>query len=142
MIHRHVFGAALLALANTLLLGTSAHAQTAPPAVTQGATNVKRTVLQKVDVPGSNSEAVTVLAEIVPSLLIGKHMHFGVEVGYVVAGDIVLLIDGKPEQALKVGDSYVVPANATHDAKSGPGGTKLLITYIVEKGKALATPVN
>ncbi len=38
------------------------------------------------------------------------------------------------------GDSYLVPAGAVHDGKSGPNGAKVIATYVVEKGKPLATP--
>jgi len=38
------------------------------------------------------------------------------------------------------GESFVVPAGVIHDAKAGERGGKVLATYIVEKGKPLATP--
>ena len=142
MIRRHGFCAALLAAATTLLPAMSAHAHTAPPAVVQGAANIKRTVLQKIEVPGSSSEAITALAEVVPGVQIGKHSHFGVESGYLLSGDFTLLVDGKPELVLKGGDSYQVLAGVAHDGKSGPAGAKLVVTYIVEEGKPLATPAK
>ena len=138
----HLIVTAVAALALTATLAPAAFAQAAPPAATAGAANIKRTPLQKFDVPGSNSETVTAIAEIVPNVLIGKHMHFGLEAGYVQSGDVVLMVAGKPDLTLKAGDSYQVPANAVHDAKSGPNGAKLIVTYVVEKGKPLATPVQ
>ena len=135
---------AALALTATLsvTLAPATFAQSAPSAITAGAANIKRTPLQKFDVPGTNSETITAVAEIVPNVLIGKHMHFGIETGYVLSGDVVLMVAGQPDLALKAGDSYQIPANAPHDAKSGANGTKLLAVYIVEKGKPLATPVQ
>jgi quercetin dioxygenase-like cupin family protein len=102
---------------------------------------IKRTVLQKVDVPGSpNYETVTGIAEISPGVNIGRHTHPGAETGYLIEGTMTLLVDGKPPLALKAGESYQIPVNAIHDAKSGDGGAKVLAVYIVEKGKPLASP--
>jgi quercetin dioxygenase-like cupin family protein len=41
---------------------------------------------------------------------------------------------------MKAGDSSYIPANTPHAARSGPNGAKVLATYIVEKGKPLASP--
>ena len=84
-------------------------------------------------------ETVTGIAEIMPNVNIGRHTHFGAETGYVIEGTLTLLVEGKPPMALKPGDSYQIPANAIHDAKSGESGAKILAVYIVEKGKPLAT---
>lgn len=101
---------------------------------------IKRTLLQKVDVPTANYETITGIAEISPNVNIGRHTHFGPETGYLMEGDMVLLVDGKPPLPLKAGDSYQVPPGAPHDARSGEKGAKVLAVYVVEKGKALATP--
>jgi quercetin dioxygenase-like cupin family protein len=119
----------------------AAYAQQAPQPVTAGAsTGIKRTMLQKFEAPGSNNETIIGLAEVAPGASIGRHTHFGVEGGYVLEGDFVMMIAGQPDKALKAGDSYNVPPGAAHDAKAGPNGAKVLATYVVEKGKPLATP--
>ncbi len=115
-------------------------AQTSPPAVTQGASDIKRTVLQKFDVPESNYETVIALLEIVPDGVVGKHTHFGIDSGVLQSGDIVLNVAGKAEQIVKPGDSWQVPPNTVHWGKAGPNGAKIINTYVVEKGKPLATP--
>ena len=58
------------------LLGSAApsQAQQLPAAANQTA-NIKRTPLQKFDVPGTNLETVIGIAEIVPNVLIGRHTH-------------------------------------------------------------------
>ena len=43
-----------------------------PPSATQQTQNIKRTPLQKFDVPGTNYETVIGLAEIVPNVNIGR----------------------------------------------------------------------
>jgi quercetin dioxygenase-like cupin family protein len=123
---------ALIALAASFPLAAQQSTTPAP---------IKRTVLQKVDVPGSpNYETVTGIAEISPSVNIGRHTHPGAETGYVIEGVLTILVEGKPPLALKAGDSYQIPVNAIHDAKSGDNGGKILAVYIVEKGKPLASP--
>ena len=100
---------------------------------------IKRTLLQKVDVPTANYETITGIAEISPSVNMGRHTHFGPETGYVIEGDMVLLVDGGPPLSLKAGESYQVAPGAAHDARSGENGAKVLAVYIVEKGKSLTT---
>src|ERR1700741_1114083 len=87
---------------------------------------IKRTPLQKVDVPGSPTmEVITGIAEIIPNVNIGRHTHPGAETGYVIEGSLTLLVEGKPPIALKPGDSYQVPGNAVPDAKRGEKGAKV-----------------
>ena len=118
---------------------TAPAAATAPAAGTTAAPTIKRTPLQRFDVPGSQYETVIGMAEIVPNVNIGRHTHPGPESGYMVEGDMVLLIDGQPERLVKTGESYQVPAGAIHDARSGARGAKVVATYVVEKGKPLAS---
>lgn len=131
-------------LAVAVLASTTVYsmAQAQQPAMAPAATPapIKRTLLQKVDVPGANYETITGIAEIMPNVNIGRHTHFGPETGYMIEGEMVLLVDGKPAQTVKTGESYQVPPGATHDARSGDKGAKVLAVYVVEKGKALATP--
>jgi quercetin dioxygenase-like cupin family protein len=113
-----------------------------PPAMTQQTQNIKRTPLQKFEVPGTNFETVIGIAEIVPNVNIGRHTHPGPESAYMLEGEMVLMVQGQPDKTVKMGDSYQVPSGAIHDAKAGPQGAKLIATYVVEKGKPLASPVQ
>lgn len=129
-----------LAVSTAIALASFAHAQqTAPAAPTS---NIKRTMLQKVDVPGTNYDTFTAIAEIAPSASIGRHTHPGPETGYLIEGTMTLLIDGMPPKTLNAGDSYQVPAGAIHDGKSGDKGAKVMAVYVVERGKPLASPAN
>ena len=104
---------------------------------------IKRTVLQRLDVPGSsNYETITGIAEIAPNVNIGRHTHPGAETGYLIDGSMTLIVEGKAPLALKAGDSYQIPVNAIHDAKSTEAGAKVLAVYVVEKGKPLLTSVK
>ncbi|MGE0522707.1 MAG: cupin domain-containing protein [Variibacter sp.] len=112
----------------------------APQTIAQSAPPIKRIPLQKFEVPGAGYETVIGIAEIAPNVNIGRHTHPGVEAGYVIEGELALMVAGQPDKPLKAGDSYQMPPGAVHDAKSGPQGAKVLATYVVEKGKPLATP--
>jgi quercetin dioxygenase-like cupin family protein len=136
-----MLGKALIGFAIvTFGLTNLAAAQQQLPAATQQTATIKRTPLQKFDVPGTNYETVIGMAEIVPNVNVGRHTHPGPESGYMVDGEMVLFVDGQPEKSVKAGQSYQVPAGAVHDAKSGPNGAKVVATYVVEKGKPLASP--
>ena len=124
----------LATLIVTALFAAAAVAQQSTPAP------IKRTPLQTVDIAGSPYQTVTGIAEIAPNVNIGRHTHPGYETGYVLEGDFTLLVEGKPPLALKAGDSYQVPLNTVHDARSGDKGAKVLAVYIVERGKPLALP--
>src|SRR3954465_2619592 len=106
------------------LLGTQAALAQQPPTLGTSAPGIKRTPLQKFDVPGTNHETVIGIAEIAPNASIGRHTHPGPESGYVLDGDFVLLVEGQPDRSLKVGESYQVPAGAVHDAKASEKGAK------------------
>ena len=82
--------------------------------------------VQKYDMPGTSLESVIAIAEIAPNVLIGRHNHPGPESGCLLEGELVLMIDDRPPKPLKPGDSYQIPSEAIHDAKSGAGGAKIL----------------
>jgi quercetin dioxygenase-like cupin family protein len=101
----------------------------------------KRTVLQQVDISAPGREVVTAVAEFQPGASPGRHTHAGEEVGYVLEGSVVLEQEGKPNRTVRAGEAFLIPAGAAHNAtNNGTGAAKLVATYIVEKGKPLATP--
>ncbi len=101
---------------------------------------IKRTPLQKLDFPAGYN-TVTAIAEVPAGGAAGRHTHPGMETGYVLEGELELLIDGKPPVKLKAGDSYQIPEGAVHDAKaSGDKSMKVLGVYIVKAGEPLAKP--
>ena len=106
------------------------------------APGIKRTLLQKGDVPVEGArEVVMGIADIAAGGAVGRHSHTGPETGYVLEGATLLEIDGEAPRALKAGDSYFIPAGKIHDAKAHAGGpAKVLAIYVVEKGKPLSIP--
>jgi quercetin dioxygenase-like cupin family protein len=121
----------LVGLAACVVLASSAQA----PAI-------KRTMLQRIDT-SSSQEAVTAIAEIAPGGQSGRHSHPGTESSYVLQGEGLLEIDGQQARTVKAGDSFTIPAESVHNAKvSGSSPLRVLTTYVVEKGKPLATPAK
>jgi quercetin dioxygenase-like cupin family protein len=101
---------------------------------------IKRTPLQKVEFPEGYA-TVTGLAEIPPGGTAGRHTHPGIEMGYLLEGEADLIIEGKPDQLLKAGDSYSIPAGAVHDARvHGDKALKVLGIYVVDKTKPMTSP--
>jgi len=118
--------------------GTMA-AQQPTPAASPG---IKRTILQKVEVPGTNYETILGMAEIAPGMNAGRHTHPGPETGTVTEGEMVLMIDGQPDRTLKAGDSYQIAAGTVHDVRTVGGPAKVVAVYMVPKGMALASPAK
>ena len=109
----------------------------------QAPTPFKRTVLQQADLSAPGREAVMALAEIQPGAASGRHTHPGEEIAYVSAGPIVLEIDGKPARTLQTGEAFIIPAGTVHNARNaGTALAKVVATYVIEKGKPVATPVQ
>jgi quercetin dioxygenase-like cupin family protein len=104
----------------------------------------KRTVLQQGDLSVPGREAVTAVAELQPGGgSPGRHTHPGEEIGYVLEGKVVVEQEGKPAVTLNAGQTFLIPAGAIHNAtNTGSTTARVLATYIVEKGKPLATPVT
>jgi quercetin dioxygenase-like cupin family protein len=101
----------------------------------------KRTVLQQGDISVPGREAVTAVVEFQPGGSPGRHTHPGEEVGYVIDGKVSVEQEGKPAVTLNAGQTFLIPAGTIHNAtNTGSGTARVLATYIVEKGKPLATP--
>jgi quercetin dioxygenase-like cupin family protein len=107
------------------------------------APSFKRTMVQQGDLSTPGREVVQAVAEFEPRATPGRHTHPGEEVGYILEGTFLYEQEGKPAVTLKAGQGFIVPSGTIHNAtNTGTGGGKILATYIVEKGKPLATPVK
>jgi quercetin dioxygenase-like cupin family protein len=120
------------------IIVADASAQTAPTATTPGVT---RKILTQMDGPAPGYVTINVEAEIEPGVTIARHTHPGIESGYILEGGLDLPIQGQPTRTLKPGDAFQVPPETPHaGGKNGEKMTRLAITYVVEKGKPLASP--
>lgn len=103
----------------------------------------KRTEVQRGDLSAAGREGVQAIAEIQPGAASGRHTHPGEELGYVLEGTVTVEVDGQPAKTLTAGQAFLIPAGTIHNARNaGSGNAKVLGTYIIEKGKPLATPVQ
>jgi len=123
----------------TGFIATDASAQT-PPA-TNGTPGVTRKILSQTDGPTPGYVTLIVDIEIEPGVMIGRHTHPGIESAYMLEGGFDLPIEGQPTKTLKPGEGVVIPPNTPHaGGKNGDKKSHIVSTYIVEKGKPLASP--
>ena len=101
---------------------------------------LKRVMLNQVDGPTDGYVTINMRVEIEPGAMVARHTHPGVESTYLVEGASELSVDGQAARQLQPGDAFVVPANTPHSARNGAAKTVLAATYVVEKGKPLASP--
>ena len=132
MLTRRGFASCALC-AVTGFLATGAEAQNAPA-------GLKRTIITRTDGPMDGYETVNVRVDLDAGALVPRHTHPGIESSYVVDGALELSVDGQGTRTFKVGDGFQVPTRAPHSGKAGDRPTTLAITYVVEKGKPLASP--
>jgi quercetin dioxygenase-like cupin family protein len=99
-----------------------------------------RTVIQRGDLSTPGREVVSAIAEFQPGATAGPHTHPGEEAGYLLEGTLLFEQTGKPPVTLRAGETFFVPAGTVHNATNkGSVRAKVLATYIVEKGKPIAT---
>jgi quercetin dioxygenase-like cupin family protein len=122
-----------------ILLGLTVVAVACAGAAIAQQSGIKRTPLQKLEFPAGYN-TITAIAEVPAGGAAGRHTHPGAETGYVLEGELELLIDGKPPLKLKAGESYQIPEGAVHDAKAGDKPFKVLGVYVVREGQPLASP--
>jgi len=134
MFRQIMLGAALVAFA----MATPLDAQQQPSPVQPAP--IKRTILQRADVPGTNLEIIYATVEIAAGFKAGRHNHPGVVIGHVVEGDFWFALDGQPEKILHAGDSLSVSDRAIHNEGATDKAVRLNAVYVVEKGKPLASP--
>jgi quercetin dioxygenase-like cupin family protein len=73
----------------------------------------------------------------------GWHVHPGEEVGYIIAGQVEMMVQGRATAVLQPGDGFLIPPRTPHNARDvGPETGRMLSTYIVETGQPIATFVH
>jgi quercetin dioxygenase-like cupin family protein len=103
----------------------------------------KRIEVQDRDLSIPGRHAVQARAEFEPGGAIGRHTHPGEELSVVLEGQLLLEVDGQAPRTVKAGESFFIPAGVIHAGKNaGSGKAVVFATYIVEKGKPVATLVK
>jgi quercetin dioxygenase-like cupin family protein len=118
----------------------------ASEAFAQGATTtssggVTRNTLAQIDGPTPGYTTILMEVTIEPGVKVARHTHPGIESTYVMEGSIEVPVQGQPTRTIKAGDTIQIPPETPH-AGGAPSTakTRLMINYIVEKGKPLASP--
>ena len=127
MFKKTVLAAAILTFG---LTGQAGYAQQA---------QFQRTELEKIDLPGTQYNVVLVLVDVPAGFTVDRHTHPGVETGYILQGEADFIAEGQPDRRLKTGDHFKLGEAIPHIVRAGPA-TKILVTYIVDKNKPLASP--
>jgi quercetin dioxygenase-like cupin family protein len=131
--HRTLIAA--FAIAGAALVGSALL-----PATAQQPT-VQRKVLLTQDLPIPGYQSVMASVELPVGGREGRHTHPGAGFVYVLEGSITLEHEGRPTTTYKAGDTLSVDANKVHEGiNAGSVPVKLVATFIVEKGKPLASP--
>ena len=114
----------------------------APALAGDAPAGIKRTPLQSIDCP-DGYKTVTGLAEVAPGHASGMHTHPGIETGYVLDGEVLMIVEGEADRRLKAGDSFVIPPGAKHDVQSiGSVPAKAVSVFVVDKSRPLASPAE
>jgi quercetin dioxygenase-like cupin family protein len=134
MLTRRGFAAcALCAVAG--FLATGADAQNPP-------TGLKRTIIKRTDGPMPGYETVEVRVDLDAGAMIARHTHPGIESSYIVSGSTELTVEGEGgnTKVYRSGEGFQIPPGVIHGGRNLAQPTVIAATYVVEKGKPLATP--
>jgi quercetin dioxygenase-like cupin family protein len=122
----------------TQFAASEVSAETTPPAATAGVT---RKILSQLDGPAPGYVTLLVEATIEKGVVVARHTHPGIESAYVLEGGLEVPIQGQPTRNVKAGDGFEIPPETPHaGGKPAEAKTRILVTYVVEKGKPLASP--
>ncbi len=74
---------------------------------------------------------------------IGLHTHDGVEISWVVRGNIRLVVAGGESKIYHAGESFLIPRGTVHDPVNvGPGEAEVAVNYVLDKGSPMRNPLN
>jgi quercetin dioxygenase-like cupin family protein len=136
MLQRRLFvSCALCSIGGLVATEVAAQAPAAPAAA-----GVRRKILQQTDGPMPGYVTVAVEIEIDAGFLVARHTHPGIESTYAMEGGGQLQVDGQPALPVQPGVAFQVPTATPHSFRNGDKPTKLSATFVVEKGKPLASP--
>jgi len=107
------------------------------------APNVQRKVLLQQDLSIPNYSTALVEVTIPAGGREGRHTHPGSAVVYVQEGQLTLDYEGMPTKTYKVGESFYIEPGKIHEGiNNGATTVKAIASFVVEKGKPLASPAQ
>jgi len=127
----------------SMLAAALALACIAPALRADEAPKIQRRILLKDDLSIAGHEGLMARVEIPPGAAEGYHTHPADVFAFILEGEVVQEVAGKPTVTLKAGDVFHVPAGAVHQATNkGSVPAKIAVVFVAEKGKPLTTPVK
>jgi quercetin dioxygenase-like cupin family protein len=134
---------AIVALAGVVAYMAPASGQAKKGAQDDLAGKLARREVQRSPLSVPGREMVQVETLIPAGVESGWHVHPGEEVGYIIAGEVEMRVQGRATVVLRAGDGFLIPPRTPHNARDlGPETGKMLSTYIVEIGQPIATFVK
>lgn len=107
------------------------------------APNVSRRVLLTQDLSIPNYQTAMVEVIIPAGGREGRHTHPGSAVVHVLEGSLTLDMEGVPSKTYQAGETLYIDTGKIHEGiNNGTTRVKALASFVVEKGKPLASPAQ
>ncbi|PCI64725.1 MAG: hypothetical protein COB37_00060 [Kordiimonadales bacterium] len=124
-----------------LILALATCMVAAPLMAEDGKATLTVTELITSDIEGVASHSALVSKVFIPKgTIFPRHTHPTEEFLTVLSGEVVLKIDGQPDQTLKAGAAVVIPAKYVHSAVTPTHDTEVMVFRVHPKGQPVATP--
>ena len=134
---------AVIASAGVLAYMAPASGQAGKGTRDELAGKLARREIQRAQLSIAGREMVQVETLIPAGVESGWHIHPGEEVGYIVEGQVEMMVQGRATVVLQPGQGFLIPPRVPHNARDlGPETGRMLSTYIVETGQPIATFVD
>ena len=134
---------AVIASAGVLAYMAPASGQAGKGTRDELAGKLARREIQRAQLSITGREMVQVETLIPAGVESGWHIHPGEEVGYIVEGQVEMMVQGRATVVLQPGQGFLIPPRVPHNARDlGPETGRMLSTYLVETGQPIATFVD
>ena len=132
-----VVGGALLMLTVVGTSGCELTQNKTPPLSTS---SIKQEILHTTPVEGPGPlEVVTSILTLASGASTGRHIHHGLESGYILNGEVGLISDDQPPRYFSAGDSFMTYRDWPHTVTNpGTAPSIILVTWTVDAGEATA----
>jgi len=130
-------------LALSVAVGAFAMISASMPSGAAPAPSVSRRILltQDLSIPNYQTNFVEVI--IPAGGREGRHTHPGSAVVHVLEGSLTLDMEGVPSKTYLVGETFYIDSGKVHEGiNNGAGRVKALPSFVVDKGKPLASPAQ
>jgi quercetin dioxygenase-like cupin family protein len=98
--------------------------------------SIKQEILHTTPLEGSGPfQVVTSILTLASGASTGRHIHHGLESGYILNGEVGLINDDQPPRYFSAGDSFVTYRDLPHTVTNpGTAPSIILVTWTVDSG--------